>query len=211
MVTSGTFPKRFITGPTAVVQILPWLVAYNTNNVKGADIPKDWTDLLKPKWKTQILLSNPKVSDAYIHFWSLLHDKYGDAFFEKLRPNLRPAATGVQAAQGLGAGEASFLIPAVSPQVMEPMKKGAPVNMVILPYTTGVEQHIVLTARGKTKHPNAARLFADYIMTEEGNKLMNSDPGGFSMYETAKLPKEYHSPRPGATTRRESTAKLLGF
>jgi iron(III) transport system substrate-binding protein len=211
VIKSGEFPARFVTGPTAIVGISPWLIAYHTGSVKGSDVPKDWPDLLDAKWKGRIMLSNPSVSDAYVDFWGLLYDRYGDSFFTLLRPNLRPVATGVQAAQGLGAGEGSFLVPAVIAQVQEPKSRGAPVDTVILPFTTGVEQHIVLTLRTKAKHPNAARLFANFVMSPEGNKLFNDDPGGFTIYEPNKLPKEYQSPKPGAAARREAITKLLGF
>src|SRR5258706_693266 len=46
---SGEFPSRLIRGPLALVQIAPWLIVYNTDKLKGADVPKDWTDLLNPK------------------------------------------------------------------------------------------------------------------------------------------------------------------
>ncbi len=211
VIKSGEFPARFVTGPTAIVSISPWLIAYHTSSVKGSDVPKDWPDLLDAKWKGRILLSNPSVSDAYVDFWGLLYDKYGDSFFTLLKPNLRPVGTGVQASQGLGAGEGSFLVPAVVAQVMEPKSKGAPLDMVTLPFTTGVEQHIVLTLRSKARHPNAARLFANFAMSQEGNKIFNDDPGGFTIYEPSKLPKEYQSPKPGAAARREAITKLLGF
>ena len=36
---------------------------------------------------------------------------------------------------------------------------------------TGVEQHLILAARGKAKHPNAARLFLDFLLSREGQAL----------------------------------------
>ena len=211
VIKSGEFPAKFVTGATAIVQISPWLITYNTNSVKGSDIPKDWPDLLDAKWKGKILVGNPGMSDAYMDFWGLLHDKYGDAFFAQLRPNLRSVATGPQAAQGLGAGEGSFLVPAVIGQVQENRDKGAPLEVVTLDFTTGVEQHLILAARAKAKHPNAGRLLAHYLMSPEGNKVINDEPGGFTMYDTNKLPKQYQSPKPGAAARKDQVSRLLGF
>jgi len=86
---SGEYPSRFIKGPAAVVQVTPFYVPYNTNLVKKADTPRDWPDILQPRWKGQILISNPGASDTYVDFWGLIFDKYGEAFFTQLRPNLR--------------------------------------------------------------------------------------------------------------------------
>ena len=41
--------------------------------------------------------------------------------------------------------------------------------------------------------------------------MVNDDPGGFTVYDTSKLPKRYESPKPGVGARREEIRKLLGF
>lgn len=211
VIKSGEYPPRFIAGTNALVQMSPWLIAYNSDRVKPGDVPKDWPDLLSPRWKSQLLLSDPRFSDAYTEFWSLLYDKYGPPFFAQLRPNLRVAPSGVQATQALAAGEGSLLVPAVIAQVTESMDRGAPLKVVAMELTTGVEMKLTLTARNKVKHPNAARLFANYLLSPEGNREFNNDPGGISMYETARLPKQYQSPKPGVLARKEEIAKALGF
>ncbi len=38
------------------------VIAYNTNLVKGADVPKSFSDLLAPKWKGKILMTKTKAS-----------------------------------------------------------------------------------------------------------------------------------------------------
>ena len=210
---SGEFPARFNRNVTALIQISPWGIIYNTDKVKGADIPKDWTDLLNPKWKGQILYADPRSSDAYIDHWALLFDKYGESFFAKLREqNMRMYASGVPATQALGAGEGSFQLPVVPPQYQGIKDKGAPLGMVVPDMAVGVEQHVTLTARAKSKYPNAARLFANYVMSPEGNKVFNDDPGQAPIYALGNsLPKDYRSPIPGTASRKAEIVKLLGL
>ena len=213
VILSGEFPARFNKNVTAVIQLSPWGIAYNTDKIKGADIPKDWPDLLNPKWKGQILLPDPRASDAYIDQWAMLFDKYGESFFVKLREQgWRLYASGVPATQALGAGEGSIQVPTVAPQVQGVKDKGAPITMMIPDMAVGVEQHVTLTARAKSKYPNAARLFANYVMSPEGNQVFNADPGQAPVYALGNsLPKDYRSPIPGTASRKAEIVKLFGL
>lgn len=212
VVRSGEFPARFIVGPTAIIQIAPWLIGYNSDKVKGEDIPKDWNGLLNPKFKGQILIPAPASSDSYIDLWVALLDKYGEGFFTQLRAQQpRQYPSGVPAVQALGAGEGAMAVPAVPALITGIAAKGAPLAMAPMDFTTGVEMQVMLSSRTKAKHGAAARLFANYLMTPEGNKVFNDDPGGVTMYDTSKLPKQYESPKPNALARRDLVTKLLGF
>lgn len=208
----GEFPAKFLPGPTAVVQITPWLMYFNTDKVKGADIPREWTDLTHPKWKGQFILPDPRISDAYYDVWAMLLDKYGEKFFEQLRSqNMRLSAGGTVSVQALAAAEGSVAAPTTMAIVRTMKDKGAPVDTYTPDFTTGLEVHLILTARGRTKQPNAARLFANYLMSPEGNKVFNDDPGNNSVYDVANLPKQYQSPKPGALARKDQILKLLGL
>jgi iron(III) transport system substrate-binding protein len=214
VILSGEFPAAFNKGVTALIQLSPWGIIYNTDKVKGADIPKDWPDLLNPKWKGgQILYADPRSSDAYIDHWAMLYDKYGESFFAKLREqNMRMYSSGVPATQALGAGEGSIQIPVVPPQYQGVKDKGAPLGMMVPDTAVGVEQHVTLTLRTKAKFPNAARLFANYVMSPEGNKVFNDDPGQAPIYSLgSSLPKDYRSPIPGTSARKNEIVKALGL
>jgi iron(III) transport system substrate-binding protein len=210
--TSGEFPARFMMGPTAIIQISPWGVAYNTERVKAAELPKDWPDLLNARFKGQINITDPRSSDAQIDHWAFLLDRHGEPFFTALRAqNPRQFGTGVPNSNALAAGEGMLQVPAVPAQIQALKDKGAPVGWFAMDYSTGVEIQVALTTRTKAKHPNAGRLFANYLMSKEGNAVLNADPGSVSVYDTAGLPKNYQSPKPGSAARRDQFLKLLGF
>lgn len=209
-ITSGEFPSKFNNGSTAIAGVAPWGIVYNTDKVKGSDIPKDWPDVLNPAFKGQIIIADPRSSDAYFDLWSLLGQKYGDAFFTRLRAqNMRQYASAVPATQGLGAGEGALMLINLAPSALTYKKKGAPVDIMTPDFTTGVEIHIIMTARAKAKHPNAARLLAHYTLSPEGNNWIND--ASISVYDLAKLPKEYQSPALLTPARRESLIKSLGL
>ena len=212
VVRSGEFPAKFNRGSSALVQLTPWLMFYNTDKVKGADIPRDWPDLLNPRWKGQFLLGDPRTSDAYTDFWALLLDKYGESFFTQMRAqNPRVVNGGPALVQALAAGEGWIAVPQVLPSVLVTKDKGGPLETVTPDFTTGVEIQVMITARAKSKHFNSARLFANYIMSPDGNKVLNSDPGGIVLYDTSSLPKQYEPPKLGTASRKDHIYKLLGL
>lgn len=211
-VQSPRFPKRFLTGPTAISAIYPWLIAYNSAKLKGAEIPKEWIDVLNPKYKGQLLLVDPRVSEAYLDLWALLQDTHGDSFYTRLNEQgVRRYPSGVPTYQALGAGEGLLAMPAIPAGIQDLKDKGAPVDIVIPTLTTGLEMHVILPARGKIKHPNAGRLLANYILSEEGNKVFNDDKGTVAIYDTSTIPSRYSPPKAENVNRKEALTKLLGF
>lgn len=210
VLTGGEFPSNLNTGLTAIIQVAPWGISYNSDKVKGADIPKDWTDLLNPKWKGQLLLPDPRASASYYDVLVVILDKYGESFFAGIRAqNPRVFAAGVPAIQALGAGEGAVLFPTIGAQEKGMIEKGAPLVVVTPGSTTGNEHQILLSARAKAKHPNAARLFANFLMSREGNAIYNL--GQASVYEPSALPKDYRNPTPRAAAKAALFSKLLGL
>jgi len=208
----GTFPARFSDGISAVVQVAPFLIAYNKDHVSEEDAPKDWPDLLDPKYEGEIILIDPRASNAFLDIYAAIQDKYGEEFFQKLvAQQPRRYADGTPATQGLAAGEAALEIPVLPSMVNELIAKGAPLGQAIPSYTSGVEMHVALTNLEKAKSPAAARLLANFVMTEAGNKIFNEDPGSASVYDTSQLPAEYVAPVPETVQRKDELLKLLGF
>jgi iron(III) transport system substrate-binding protein len=209
---SAEFPDRFTRGPTAIVGIQPWAFYYNPDKVKGGDIPREWTDLLNTRFKGQVLVADPKATDAALDVWALLLDKYGEGYYAKLRgQEPRSYAAVIPALQALGAGEGSVGIPSGRAAIEELKARGAPIVPVVPGMTTGIELQVMLTARNISKHPNAGRLMAHYVMSRAGNKVFNDDPGSVGVYDTANLPSGYESPKPGTLARKETIYKLLGY
>ena len=209
---NGEFPARFMTGPTALIQIAPWSITYNTEKVTAADAPKDWRDLLNPKWKGQIAISDPRSSNAYLDLYAVLIDRYGESFFAQLRAQApRWYVGGPPQVQALAAGEGMVGLPVIVAQVQSVKDKGAPLAVITPDLTSGVEMHVMLTARAKAKSPAAARLMANYVMSPEGNKVFNDDPGGMTIYDTSKLPKEYQPASVKNEARKDQIIKLLGL
>lgn len=209
---SRVFPAKYLLPNTALLQVSPWGIGYNKQKLAPGEVPKTWTDLLSPVFKGQILIADPRSANAYAEFWDVILESYGESLLTRLRDqNMRPYSSGVPATNGLAAGEGAVAIPQSAGQMQSVIDKGAPVALVIPDRTTGFEMKIALTHRAKARHPNAGRLFVQYLMSPEGNRLFSADPGSLSVYDASALPAEYQSPRRDAQSRLERVSKLLGF
>src|ERR1700733_10857875 len=63
------------------------LIIYNSQNVKPDEAPKNWPDLLDPKWKGRVAFGHPAFS-GYVGCWTLaMRAQYGWQYFDKLAKN----------------------------------------------------------------------------------------------------------------------------
>jgi iron(III) transport system substrate-binding protein len=146
-------------------------IGYNTAKVKEADAPKNWTDLLDPKWKDNIALGHPGFS-GYVGTWALtLRNKYGWDFFEKLAKNNPRVGRSINdAVTMLNAGESEIAGSGPVGTLLESVQKGNPLAMVYP--TDGTVLIIAPSSIMKaSKHPNAARLFMEFLMSEDASQI----------------------------------------
>ncbi len=59
-------------------------IAYNTNLVPAADAPKNWKDLLDPRWKNAISMKQSTSGTQFVE-WFELKKLYGDDFWTRVR------------------------------------------------------------------------------------------------------------------------------
>ena len=176
-------------------------IGYNTAKVKEADAPKNWTDLLDPKWKDKIALGHPGFS-GYVGTWAVTMRKlYGWEFFEKLAKNNPQIGRSINdTVTMLNAGESAIAGSGPVGTLMESVQKGNPLAMV---YPTDGTVLIIAPSgimKG-CKHPNAARLFMEYPadrrgLADLGGSLQRNDAARGHAAEGAKSAKDVKTIRP---------------
>jgi len=72
---------------TAAVNYVQNGLAYNTDMVKGDDIPTDWSQIADPKWKGKLIAAYPNSSPNTLNFFNFLLETQGPDFLEALRAN----------------------------------------------------------------------------------------------------------------------------
>jgi len=147
---------------TASLQIM----VYHTKNVKPEDVPKNWTDLLDPKWKNRVALGHPAFS-GYFGQWVLaMRRLYGWEFFEKLaKQNPRIGRSGNDPIAMLNAGESLIGTGPVSTAVQN-IEKGNPIGFVY-PADGTLLCFGPAAVMAAAPHPNAARLLLEWLLSED--------------------------------------------
>jgi iron(III) transport system substrate-binding protein len=149
-----------------------FVLGYNTAMVAEKDRPKDWPDLLDPKWKGKIAMDEEEFE-----WYGTLVDYWGREkavkFFRGLagqQPQLRRGHSLL--AQLLAAGE--FPAAIVFPFEIEQLKqKGARVDWSATsdPIVTSIN---VVALSTKAPHANAGKLLMNYILSEEGQTIIKN-------------------------------------
>ena len=146
-------------------------IGYNTSKLKEADAPQNWTDLTDPKWKDKIALGHPGFS-GYVGTWTVtLRKLYGWKFFEALAKNNPQIGRSINdTVTMLNAGERIVAGSGPVGTLMESAQKGNPLAMIYPP--DGSVLIIAPSAVMKgVKHPNAARLFMEYLLSPDASKV----------------------------------------
>ena len=171
-----SFPRK--TDHLAPIQIVFQGLHYNTSMIAPNDVPKDWKDVLDHKYAGKIVLGTPRIAPGFSTlYYALWKDpRYGEPFFEKLAAlKARVVQTNVLVAQSVASGEAAIGFTglpydAVNIRTSNP---GAPINYAYLNLVTMASTYVMVNA--KAQKPNAARLFAAWMMSPSGQAAHNGD------------------------------------
>lgn len=163
-------PEGYWTG----AQINTMSVAYNTKWVKSGDVPSHWRDLLQPKWRGKIAI-NANRPEWYIGLLQMMGEGEGRKYMKALAGNKTiPLESATLADELLAAGEYPLYANGAPGNTERIKKKGAPVDwarMNALP-----TYPILVSVSSHSKHPQSARLLADFLLSEEGQKVLRDIP-----------------------------------
>src|SRR3979411_3107370 len=106
-------------------------IGYNTTKVKEADVPRNWTDLLDPRWNNNIALGHPGFS-GYVGTWALtLRNQYGwGAFWKLVKNNPRVGRSINDTVTMLNAGESALAGSGPVGSLLASVPKGKPLAVV---------------------------------------------------------------------------------
>ena len=162
--------------PTVSLQIQA--LTYNTKKIKPADLPKSWEDVANPKYKGMIALDDPMRAGPLSSMLAALKTQWNnEARFNKFLSGLKALNVPVHKSTSamfrlVVAGEYAICMPALLHDVIHDKEKGTPVDYVksvppvVFPRQAGIS--------AKAPNPNAAKLFAEWLISDGGQKVIDS-------------------------------------
>lgn len=174
--TSGNFPPGFIDkqGYWVGFYLVPYAITYNTKLIPKAAAPTSFEDLLQPKWKGRISLEREEYLVTQAHMQYLGKQKAIDYFKKLAQQDLLLVNGHSNQAMLLTAGEFPIIVYSDIARTEELKRRGAPIDWVRAePYITVLVSAAITR---EAKHPAAARLFMNYLASDEGQKeILNMD------------------------------------
>lgn len=146
-------------------------IVYNTNLVKGADIPTSIEDVLKPKWKG-LIATTPYVTGFYqFAAPDLLGEKFMTNFVERLKPQIGGFIT-CNSLDKIASGQFAMLIfDCGRDAALRYQKTGAPIGQAV-PKEIVRDNVIDLGVPANAEHPDVGKLFIAFLQTKEGQNLL---------------------------------------
>jgi len=145
--------------------------AYNTNKVSRAELPRQFEDLLAPRWKGRLAIEGDD------HEWlsSVIADmgeQKGIRFWREL-----VATNGISVRSGhplltslVASGEIPLALTVYQYSVEQAKKKGSPIDWFVIEPAVSITNGIAVPK--KAAHPHAALLFYDHIIGLEGQRIL---------------------------------------
>ncbi len=149
-----------------------FVVGYNTAKVKRSEIPATYEGFLDAKWKGRIGLeaTDSEWMATLVKAWG---EEKGLDYFRKLsamKPDVRKGH--VLLAELVAAGEVPVGLTMYNSNIESLKRKGAPIDFVAVQPVAARPQGIGIAKAAP--HPHAALLFADFVLSPEGQKLFES-------------------------------------
>jgi iron(III) transport system substrate-binding protein len=178
-----------------------FVMAYNTNKVKKEELPKTYDDLLDPKWKGRLAIE----SSDYDWFYALSKDmgeqKARTLFCALGSKNEMSVRHGHALLTTLvSSGEVPMGLTLYQYSPAQAKAQGAPIDWHAIEPAIATTDGIGVAK--KAPHPNAAILFFDYMLSDEGQAII-------AKIGYVPTSKNIESPMKGTRIKRLKAAAML--
>jgi len=172
---NSLYPKQFKEeGYWTTVYYNAYVTGYNNKLVPAENLPKTYDDLLDPIWKGKLMMEGTKA-EWFAGMLQIMGAERGLKYMRALaRQQPSPREGHELLAQLIAAGEGllDVNIPVASVERMK--ERSAPMDWTAPGAAPAVMVGIGEAAQAA--HPNAAKIFLDFVLSRDGQKLMQT-PG----------------------------------
>jgi iron(III) transport system substrate-binding protein len=148
----------------------PYVLTYNTKLVSAKDLPKDYMQLLEPKWYDKLAI-DPDDIEWYVNLRKIWGEDKTRKFFSGLAKQKVTIRRGRALQTDLvAAGEVAILVNNYHHIAVRTKQRGGPVEWLALdPVITAAGP---ITINKLAPHPNAAKVFVDFCLSKEGQDTL---------------------------------------
>ena len=175
-------------------------IGFNTDVLKRKKLPepKCWADLLDPRFKDEVQVSDPtSAGTAYVMLASivqLMGEEAAFAYLKKLHLNVNQyTKSGAAPIKALGLGETGVAIAFMHDMVTQ-IVQGVPIKTVAPCEGTGYETGAISLIKG-AKNADAARKFIDWALGAEAQTLVGAGLKIYSIPSNKAAPPHADAPK----------------
>ena len=164
------------------------VMGYNTNLIQEKDAPTGYADLLDPKWKGKLAKAHPGYSGTALTGTYAISKALGWDYLEKLsKQGVQQLQSTTATPKSIASGERAVMVDGNEYNMFMEIQAKSPVKIIYpkegTPFVTSP------TAIFKdAPHPNAARVFQNFIYTAPIQQLIVTEGGNRSLHPDVKEP-----------------------
>jgi iron(III) transport system substrate-binding protein len=153
-------------------------IVYNSDKVSESEAPTSWQDLTDPKWKGKVGMASPDYAGTAVATVATWKQNFGDDYLKKL------GANGMTVFESFGnvhdallSGQTPVAV-SLSFRAIPSKAQGQPINW-ITPKQGQIVLDLPAAISKDAAHPNAAKLFANFLLSEDTQTMLAKDFGYF--------------------------------
>ena len=164
------------------------VMGYNTNLVDAKDAPTGYRDLLDPKWKGKLCKSHPSYSGTSLTGTYAIVKALGWDYLEKLsKQGVQQLQSTTATPKSIASGERAVMVDGNEYNMFIEIDNKSPVKIIYpkegTPFVTSPSAIFA-----QAPHPNAARLFENFIFTAKVQQLTVDNGGTRSVHPDVREP-----------------------
>jgi iron(III) transport system substrate-binding protein len=161
-----------------VAQRLNLMTIYaRSDKLPAPDLPKTWGDLIDAKYKGKLVMTDPSFTALQLTVVGMMSKNLGWDYYEKLRKNDIMIVQGnQQVSDNIKRSERLIAVGALDSYAADDRKAGHPVVTIVPTDGTFVIPSPTAIIKG-SPNPNAAKLFAEFMIGDGVQKLFPEDGG----------------------------------
>jgi iron(III) transport system substrate-binding protein len=163
------------------INALTLSIAFNADHIKPGEAPRSWEDLLDPKWKGKLCMSDALYSGAIMHGFNALRATLGTPFLEKLsRQDILIRNGSGETTDTVISGERPIAAMVLEYYIVDAIQKGA--NLHLVQPAAGIPaSYEVIGMPAGAQNPDLGRRFIDFALSREAQQRWQDDHGTLSL------------------------------